>query len=135
MPVPAKLYGPVAKNIYRRGVTALVIFLLVLAGLEYLVFDLVVPKTATLTIPQKWRMLPLRQSRTIVHGFLGEPIPQKNATDSAYEEWGSGSKGKRYLLRIGYASDTIVVSYAIYYHYTNRLVDKDYLIDSVSVRE
>lgn len=135
MPVPTQLYDPNTKNTYRNIIIALVIFLLVMAGLKYLVYDIVIPKTAALTIPQKWRMLPLRQSRTIVHGFLGEPIPQKKATDSTYEEWGSGSKGKRYLLRIGFASDTVAVSYAIHYHYTNWLVDKDYLIDSASVRE
>lgn len=101
--------------------------------LYWLIFSWVVPKTAAWTTPQKWRMLPLRQPKTIVHDYLGEPIPDRNPQDSTYEEWAAGSKGKRYFLRIAYA-DSVAVGYSIRYNYSNWLADRSYLVDSFSVR-
>ena len=109
--------------------------LLLISLLLYgLIFSWVVPKTAAWTTPQKWRMLPLRQSKSIVHDYLGEPIPARNPQDSTYEEWVSGSNGKRYFLRIDYAADTIAVGYSIRYQYANWLANRNYLIDSVSIK-
>ena len=109
--------------------------LLLISLLLYgLIFGWVVPKTAAWTTPQKWRMLPLRQSKTIVHDYLGEPILARNPGDTTYEEWVAGSKGKRYFLRIDYAADTIAVGYSIRYHYSNWLANRNYLIDSFSVK-
>ncbi len=107
--------------------------LLISLSLYGLIYSWVVPKTAAWTTPQKWRMLPLRQSKTVVQDYLGEPIPARDPKDSTYEEWGAGTKGKRYFLRIDYA-DTVAVGYSIRYHYANWLVDRNYLIDSFSVK-
>ena len=134
MPIPTNLYKAAIKSVQKKGTGGFIVVLIVLMGLKYLVFDIVIPKAATLTVPQKWRMLPLRQPKTIVQDYLGESIPARNPKDSTYEEWAAGSNGKRYFLRIDYASDTIAVGYSIRYHYSNWLVDKNYLIDSVSIR-
>ena len=111
------------------GLTAIILF-----GIYLLLFNLVVPKTSYLTLPQKWWRIPLRQPRAIVHDYLGEPVPRQNRADSTLEEWVSGSKDKKYRLSLYYYSDTVVVNYSIHYHYKNWLVERDYLIDS-SIRK
>jgi hypothetical protein len=107
--------------------------LIILTFLYWFIFGWVVPKTAAWTSPQKWRMLPLRQPKTIVHDYLGEPIPARNSKDSTYEEWAAGSKGKSYFLRIDFA-DSTAVGYSIRYNYSNWMMDRSYLIDSFSIK-
>ena len=135
MSIRPQLYDKNNKGIRNRATIFVIVALIVFIGFKYLIFDIVIPKTATLTVPAKWRMLPLRQPKSIVHDYLGEPIPASDLKDSTYEEWVAGSKGKRYFLRIDYASDTIAVGYSIRYNYSNWLVDRSYLIDSFSIKE
>lgn len=106
--------------------------LILFAGVYFFVFEWVVPKTASFTIPQKWRMIPLRESREIVHNYFGEPLPKNNSKDG--DIWANGSKGKMYFLRIYYVSDTIALGYSIHYQYKNWFGSRDYLIDSLSIR-
>jgi hypothetical protein len=96
------------------------------------VFEWVVPKTAAITIPQKWRMIPLRQAKDIVHDYFGEPLPQYNTSES--EVWANGSKGKIYFLRIHYLADTVAISYSIHYQFSNWFSSRNYLVDSSSIR-
>lgn len=133
MPLIPQLYNNNSKRLYNRGTFVFIILCLVLTGFKYLIFDIVIPKTASLTVPAKWRMLPLRQSKTIVHGYLGAPVSSRNPKDSSYEEWIAGSKGKQYYLTVDYA-DTIATGYSIHYQYSNWLVKRDYLIDSFSIK-
>ena len=107
---------------------------LVLWGVYAFLFGWLVPKTAFLTIPRKWQMIPLRQTKEIVHDYLGEPGAEKNPHNSTGEEWANGNKRKMYFLRIYYVSDTMAVSYSIHYQYKNWLVSRRYLIDSASIR-
>jgi hypothetical protein len=114
---------------------AVIIFTLfiILWALNALLFSWVVPQTAAFTIPRKWSLIPLRQSKTIVHGYLGEPSVAPGP-DTTSEIWASGSKGKMYYLHIHYHADTIATDYSIRYQYRNWLVSRNYLIDSVSIR-
>jgi len=121
----------IAKSNKKGGVLILVLILAILTGLYFVIFDWVVPKTAAFTIPHKWRMIPLRQTKDIVHGYFGEPLPN-HIPES--EEWANGSKGKMYFLRIYYLSDTVAVSYSIHYEYKNAFSSRNYLIDSGSIR-
>ena len=106
--------------------------LLILWGVYAFLFGWVVPKTALFTVPRKWNMIPLRQSKNIVYGYFGQPVFTANAT---VDQWANGSKGKMYFLRIYYASDTVAVAYSIHYQFNNKLAAKDYLLDSFSIRE
>lgn len=114
----------------RKWMIGLCLTAILFFGIYLLLFNLVVPKTAYLTLPTKWWRIPLGQPRSIVHDYLGEPIARQNQADSTLEEWVSGSKGKKYRLRLYYYTDTAVVNYSIHYHYKNWLVERDYLIDS-----
>jgi len=118
----------------RNWSLTIIALLLILWGVYAFLFGWVVPKTASITIPRKWQMIPLRQTKDIVHDYLGEPLPGKTSPDSAGEVWANGSKGKMYYLRIYYISDTIAVGYTIHYQYKNWLMSRSYLIDSVSIR-
>lgn len=118
----------------KKWLAVAVFVALIFSGIYWLLFGLVVPKTASLTLPRKWWNLPLRQPRSVVHDYLGEPNQRINQHDSSYEEWTSGEKTKKYFLRMDYKSDTVTVSYSIHYHYKNWLVTKDYLIDSFSTK-
>jgi hypothetical protein len=107
--------------------------LLVLTVVMYFfIFNWMVPKTASFTIPQKWRMIPLRQSKEIVQGYFGEPLP-KDSTVTA-DEWANGSKGKMYFLKIYYVSDTIAASYSIHYQFKHWAASRNYLVDTSSIR-
>ena len=122
----------IVKATGKKFILVLITVMLLMAGMYFFIFEWVVPKTAQLTVPGRWSMLPLRQTKDIVHNYLGEPITQNNAT--GYDEWAGGSKGKMYFLKIYYVSDTIAAGYSIHYRYKNFLVSKDYLIDSFSIR-
>ncbi len=130
MPVIPQIIDQTVQSSKKRNYVALVAVLLVMAGMYYLIFDIVIPKTAAFTTPQKWRMIPLRQPKEIVHDYLGKPVNTQNGVDV----WTGGSKGKMYFLRMYYVSDTIASGYAIHYHYSNSILSRKYLIDSVSIR-
>jgi hypothetical protein len=136
MPVSPAVLETIKKDIKKKGRGKSYLFLIVLciamAIFHYTVFDMIVPKTAAFTIPQKWKMIPLRQTKEIVHGYYGEPVTGTKADGS--EEWTGGSKGKMYYLRIYYVSDTIAAGYSIHYQYKAWFGSRDYLIDSVSIR-
>ena len=122
----------IRKNGVRKSIIILLIICVVMIIFHYLVFDLIVPKTAAFTIPQKWKMVPLRQTKEIVHGYFGEPVPGTKTGGSEF--WTGGSKGKMYYLRIYYVSDTIASGYSIHYQYNAWFGSRDYLIDSLSIR-
>lgn len=120
------------KKIRNRSIL-LLLLLFLLWGFYAFLFDFIVPKTALLSIPRKWQMIPLNQSKEIVYNYLGEPNHQTNAKGSIHDEWKNGSKGKMYSLHM-YYQDTLVVGYSIRYEYENWLFVKKYLLDSFSIR-
>ena len=79
-------------------------------------------------------MLPMRQNRNIVRDYLGVPVGNDSSGKLKTDEWEQGGKGKNYLLRIDYALDSTAISYSIHYRYSNRLMGRDYLIDSFSIK-
>jgi hypothetical protein len=110
----------------------ILVVLLILAGMYAFIFEWAVPKTASLGVPGKWNMLPLRQSKIIVHDYLGEPATQN--ISAGYDAWAAGSKSRKYVLKVYYVSDTIAAGYSIHYQFKNLIASKDYLIDSFSIR-
>ncbi|MES2329855.1 MAG: hypothetical protein V4539_09650 [Bacteroidota bacterium] len=132
MSVPPNVMEAAIKKGINRKTAVLIVILVIMVGLKFLIFDFVVPKTAAFTIPQKWKMIPLRQTREIVHGYLGDPLPEANVNGA--DKWASGSKDKMYYLRIYYVSDTIALGYSVHYQYKNWFSSRDYLIDSFSIR-
>ena len=116
----------------KKSIVVFTFIFLVLSGMYTFLFLWAVPKTAGLAVPAKWNMLPLRQSKDIVHNYLGEPVSRDSVL--GYDEWAAGSKGRRYLLKIYYISDTIAARYSIHYQFKNLIVSRDYLIDSFSIR-
>ncbi|MES2371600.1 MAG: hypothetical protein V4557_03405 [Bacteroidota bacterium] len=116
----------------RRAALIVIILCVAVVIFHYIVFDVIVPKTAAFTTPQKWKMIPLRQTKEIVHGYFGEPVPGIKTDGS--EVWAGGAKGKMYYLRIYYVSDTIASRYSIHYQYKAWFGSRDYLIDSLSIR-
>jgi hypothetical protein len=110
----------------------LIIILLTLVGLKYFIFDWMVPTTASFTLPHKWRMIPLRESKEIIRGYFGEPLPKDSTVSS--DEWANGSKGKMYFLKIHYVSDTVAASYSIHYQFKNWFTSRTYLVDTGSIR-
>jgi hypothetical protein len=94
------------------------------------IFGWMVPKTAVFTKPGKWNLVPLRQKQEIVHAYLGAPSSAGNRV----EEWTGGTRNRQYLLRMYYGADTTVIAYSVHYFYRSFLVNKEYLIDSNSVR-
>jgi hypothetical protein len=136
MPVSPYLIEIIKKDISKkgRGKSYLILIILCVAVVvfHYIIFDMIVPRTAAFTTPQKWKMVPLRQTKEIVHGYFGEPVSIIKTNGS--EEWTGGSKGKMYHLRIYYVSDTIASGYSIHYQYKAWFGSRDYLIDSISIR-
>lgn len=116
----------------RNGLLLIVSILVIFWGMYAFLFDWVVPKTALFTVPRKWNMIPLQQSKNIVHDYFGQPAV---AADPTLDQWATGSKGKMYFLRIYYVSDTVAVGYSIHYQFSNNFASRDYLLDSFSIRE
>ncbi len=118
----------------RNSTIILILAGLFLWGLHLFLFDFVIPKTTVLAIPAKWRMLPLKQSKEIVHDYLGAPLQTKTNVAGTHDEWLLGSSDKQYTLHIYYFEDSIAVTYSIRYHYENFHLSRNYLLDSVSIR-
>jgi hypothetical protein len=122
----------IKKKGFDKRTLVLLIILFSLVGIRWVVFDLIVPKTAAFTLPHKWRMIPLRQTRNVVQGYFGEPLPKDSSVTA--DEWSNGSKGKMYFLKIYYVSDTIAASYSIHYRFTHWAASRNYLVDTGSIR-
>lgn len=100
-------------------------------GVYAFIFDWIVPRSATLTMPRRWKRIPFREPRATALSYFGTPV----RTVGTMDEWGNGIDRKQYILRVYYSAvDSIVVSYSIHYGYKSWLVTKDYLMDSASVR-
>ncbi|MBV9988533.1 MAG: hypothetical protein JO301_12705 [Chitinophagaceae bacterium] len=108
----------------------LVSLLLLTLGCYLLIFNWLVPRTAGYAIPMRWHRIPLRESKTIVQGYFGEPA--SITPDS--ETWIANTRAKQYQLHIYYINDSIASAYSIYYRYSSRLVTRNYLLDSASIR-
>jgi hypothetical protein len=83
-------------------------------------------------IPQKWKQLPVLQSRSILHNYLGNPEEQSISKQG--ETWLAGSWEKQYRLQVHYINDSLVGNYAIYYRLNKKWMHRSFLIDTVSVR-
>jgi hypothetical protein len=115
----------------RSRYTLLIIAVLLLLGGGYLlIFNWLVPKTAAFTVPMRWNRVPLRESKTIAHGYFGEPA----LTGPKSETWIAGTRTKEYQLHIYYVNDSVIAAYSIYYWYKSRLVLRNYLLDSASIQ-
>lgn len=130
MPILPQLYEPIIRSARKRTTVILLICLLVLAGLQYLVFGIAVPKAARFATPMKWRNLPLREKRDIMQAYLGTPATSASGSD----QWVSGSKGKRYHLQVYYATDSTATGYVIRYQFEKWLWKRAYSIDSISIK-
>lgn len=121
------------KTVYKRIAVVLVILLAIIAVIYYLAFDVIVPKAAAFTIPQKWRMVPLSEPRETVRSYFGEPLPESNLANG--DVWANGSKGKMYFLTVYYLNDSIAVGYSIHYRFKNWVGSRDYVVDSLMLRD
>lgn len=130
MPIIPQLQPSILKSAAKKGTGILVLIMLVLVGFKLLIVDLVIPKTAPLTTPPKWRMMPLRQHRDVLLDYFGNPEKSQQGVD----EWTGGRKGKIHQLRVYYAADSIAVAYATRYRYSNFLFAKEYVLDSNDIR-
>jgi hypothetical protein len=133
MPLPSNISVPgLKKAVNRKSTLVLLIICLTLYGLHYLIFDFMIPKTAPLAMPYKWRMVPLRQNKEIVRGYFGAPDPDRSSLKN--DEWFGGTKDKTYILKISYIYDTIASAYSIHYRYRKWFGSREYLIDTGSIR-
>jgi hypothetical protein len=112
----------------------ILVLVLLMGALYFFLFNWVVPKAASLTVPGRWNRLPIKQPKSIVHDYLGQPTVFPLTGDTAWEGWTGGSKGKSYLLKIYYVTDSIAGAYSIHYQYRNPIVSRDYLIDSFNIQ-
>jgi hypothetical protein len=107
-----------------------ILFLAAFITAAYLLsFDFLVPRTAGFGVPQRWRNIPLRQTRENVHEYLGAPASIRPGS----ELWNAGTKTKQYQL-IVYFPDSIAIGYSIRYRYNSKLVSRSYLLDSNTIR-
>jgi hypothetical protein len=130
MPIIPQLQPFILKSAAKKGTGILILIMLLMVGFKFLIVDLVIPKTANLTTPPKWRMMPLRQHREVVLDYFGKPVKCEQRID----EWTGGRKGKLHQLRVYYSVDSIAVAYAIRYRYSNFLFAKEYVLDSSGIR-
>ncbi len=113
----------------------MIAFLLVLLSFYLLAFVWIIPKTASLAIPGKWRLIPLHQSKITAIDYFGNPFDSGINQSKSFLSWKAGSKDQLYTLRLHYESDTLAAGYDIRYHYKKWFVVKDYLIDSFAINE
>ena len=113
----------------RKLLLALLVLGLLGWGIYAIAFNWMVPRTAGFGVPGRWKRVPLRETKSVVHGYYGEPAE----TARKMETWSGGTKDKQYWLHIYYVADSVAVSYSIHYTYSGKWVHRDYLIDSSSI--
>jgi hypothetical protein len=114
-----------------RKTMTIIITAVFIAVMGYaLLLNWAVPKMAAFSIPAKWKMLPIKQTKPLFREFLGHPA----FTETGRDEWRSGSASKTYRLSIHYFADSVASSYAVYYRYEKGWIKKEFLLDSFSVR-
>lgn len=106
--------------------------LLTIAGFHYLIFDFMVPRTASFAIPQKWKRVPLRESRATVQGYFG--VPSQGASSAKSDTWVFGAMDKQFRLTVHYVYDSIAASYSVHYRYSKWFSSRDYLLDTATIR-
>jgi hypothetical protein len=100
----------------------------------FLFAQYVVPKLAILTIPFKWRHIPVGESRETVHEYLGLPlkdsfnISQKDIWENTRE------RNKKYVLEIVYNKDTLAQSCKLYYRAGVLGFTQNYCLQSDTLR-
>ncbi len=113
----------------------LIAFIVVVLSFYLLAFLWIIPKTASIAIPAKWRLIPLHQSKTTAIDYLGNPSDSGINKSQSFLSWKAGSKDQQYTLSLQFASDTLASGYVIRYHYHKWFVSNDYLIDSFTINE
>jgi hypothetical protein len=125
--------APVTKKSNRKKYAWMLLVIgITLVGFYLLIFNFMIPKTAPLAMPYKWRMIPLRQSKEIVHGYFGAPDSSRGSANK--DVWVGGTKDKTYILNIYYIYDSVPSAYSIYYKYHSWFSSREYLIDSNSIK-
>lgn len=115
-----------------KRVLTLLIALVLIAMVYLLIIDWFVPRTAVIGMPFKWKRLPLRESKAVVHNYLGEPFVKDSILHT--ESWKTGAGSKTYRLDVLYYADTIMAAYSIHYHFEKFGLRRDYLVDSATIR-
>lgn len=114
----------------RNSLLLVILSLGIFLGAAYLLsFQFLVPQTARFGAPLRWKNIPLRQLRSSVHEYLGEPA----AVQPGKEMWNAGTRTKQYQLII-YFPDSVATGYSIRYMYKSKLVARSYLLDSNTIR-
>ncbi len=117
----------------RKGSIILSILLLFAIVLYLFIFSWLIPNTAALSLPHKWRTIPVKQSKMIARNYFGESFINDSTATSGKEVWSAGGKGRMYLLRLDY-TDSVVTGYSIRYAFSNAVISKNYLLDTFSVK-
>ena len=110
----------------------LIPFIIVLIAFYFFVFSWAIPKSALLSLPVKWRLLPVKQSNQVAHAYLGNYYERESITNNISETWLQCTKGRMYVLKLWYGVDTIVTGYSIHYRFKNAIANRDYLLDTFS---
>lgn len=132
MAVPTNILMPRLKNARKKKITWVLLFIFALmVGLHFFIFDFMVPKTAMLSLPFKWRRIPLRQNKETVRAYFGEPQPSQHPIQ---DEWLQGVNDKQYVLKMYYVHDTVAASYSIHYRFNKWFSSREYLIDTGTIR-
>ena len=108
--------------------------LIILIAFYFFVFNWAIPKSALLSLPVKWRLLPVQQSNQVAHTYLGSFYAKDSINNNISETWLQGSNEKMYVLKLWYGTDTVVNGYSIHYQFKNAIASRNYLLDSFSVR-
>jgi hypothetical protein len=118
----------------QKASLVLIPLIIVLIAFYFFVFSWAIPKSALLSLPVKWRLLPVQQSNQVAHAYLGNFYQRDSIKNNVSETWLQGTKGKMYVLKLWYGMDTIVTGYSIHYQFKNVMANRDYLLDSFSLR-
>ncbi len=87
-------------------------------------FFVLVPKAAMLSVPYKWRSVPIGQKAFLIHQYFGEP----NMADVDADKWIVRKDNGDYSLTVSYDKDSAVTAYSIEFAYHLWFVRKHYLL-------
>lgn len=105
---------------------AIILGLLVLLLLTLFV---AIPRGAALTVPYKWRNIPLGYQRNILHQYLGNTTtPDTVYTATHRDEWIAYRNNGLYQLQVQYGTDSIATHYQLWFTYRLGFIRKKYLL-------
>lgn len=115
-----------------KTIKGFLLIAVICTGIYFLVYQYIIPKTATATIPNRWTNIPFEIQRSELHEYLGKPFLIDSNMQNGGDTWKAYRNNNYYHLQVIYSADSLIKQYHIDFYYNGRIIKKKYLLHEKS---